>query len=393
MKIKNMRAHYKNFLCLAMTIFFLGFAMPSHAQEQESLFTVTDVTVDVTARSSAVAREKAFSDAQKIAFQTLSERMLSEHAVKGFVSPGPSVISSLIHDFEITNEKLSAVRYVGTYTFRFKDKPVRNFFAGIGVSYTDVTSRPVLILPFYQVGEETVIWSPYNSWLRAWRNAGDQVGVVPMVVPIGDIADVQDVSDNEALSYDPARLQRMIRRYGAGESVLTIAVPDSSLLAVEKLEDPAFGYLSIYIYRTDEAGPEFVQRLTLAADSGETKEELFLKAATSVQKILRDNWKNRTTVDPDAANVLPVRVRFQSFPQWIQTQKILEDVYGVDEVQLKNLSSKDAYLDLVFQGSERRLRLALQQAGLTLSKPRINIASLQAGAEAAPLVYELYLSQ
>lgn len=392
-----MRALYKKFV-LFPTVFFVFFALcpvqtGAQPRSDESLFTVRDIEVDVTAKSAAIAQEEAFAQAQLKAFQVLSARMLSEQAAKGFMMPAPDVIAGLIQDFEITKERTSAVRYVGTYIFRFKDREVRNFFAGIGMSFTDVTSRPVLILPFYQVGESTVLWSPYNIWLRAWRNSGDQVGIVPMVVPVGDAEDMGDIGDNEALSYDEIRLSAMAERYGAGESVLMIAVPDVSLLDIPRLEDPAIGYLSVYIYRTDRKGPEFVQRVTLAAEAGQTKEGLFQAAVGEVQNVLKKNWKDRTSVDPNEANRLPVIVHFSSFEEWAETQSALEDVYGVDEVVLKNLSSEKALVELVFQGSERRLRLALAQADLTLTSPRIDMAGLQQGGSSLPLVYELYLNR
>lgn len=381
------------FTKIVFTLFVFFLAMPAVAQE--SIFTVKGVEVDVTADSAAQARERAFSQAQAIAFETLTQRMVSSELPEDFEKPDADFIASLIQDFEITEERLSAVRYIGTYTFRFKDRPVRNYFSQIGASYTDVSSRPVLILPFYQVGEETVLWSPYNIWMRTWRSSGDQSGIVPMIVPLGDVEDIQDIGNHEALSYDQVKLARITNRYRAGEAVLVIAVPDVTLANVVGMDDTAFGILSVYIYRTDRKGPEFVERLAITPRSGQTKEELYTDAVGRVQRALKANWKDRTTVNPEEANNLMVRAHFNSFQEWTRLQAALEDVYGIDMVNIKALSSENATLELVFDGSERRLRLALAQAELTLTTPRIDTQSFVAVRSDGqlPLVYDLYLGR
>ena len=213
----------------------------SAAQASSDLFNVEGVQVDVTAENAIAARDQAFEKAQQQAFATLAQRMLSDSEAAAFTTPGTSVISSLIQDYEITEEKLSAVRYIGTYTFRFKDKAVRRYFQGSGAEYTDVSSRPMLVLPFYEYKGRTVLWSPYNSWMSAWNRASEFRGLVPIAVPLGDLEDVKDVGEGQALNYDEYGLQRMLKRYQAGEAVIAIAVPDQDLSMVESDHDPRPG--------------------------------------------------------------------------------------------------------------------------------------------------------
>ncbi|GJL86014.1 MAG: hypothetical protein DHS20C02_17890 [Micavibrio sp.] len=355
-----------------------------------ALFTISDVKVDVTAENSAIAREQAFAKAQGDAFSKLAERMMSEGEIDNFTMPEAQTISTMIKDFEVTQEQLSGVRYVGTYTFRFNDKNVRQFFSGQGVRYTDVGSRPVLALPFYERDNGTVLWSHQNEWMRAWNRAGNLNGLVPIVVPIGDLMDVSDINDDQALNYDERKLQSLLRRYDAGEAAILFAVPDHSLLVASD-QDPAVGSLMVQIYRTDRAGPEAVQNITVDAKGGETKQELFVRATKKVHKALQKNWKEKTIINPSSGNRLRVRVHYDGLEQWAATQTALERVYGVNEVVLQSLSPKVAEIELVFQGSEKRLRLALAQADMTLSSPQINPASFGYGGEG--LVYELYLNR
>ena len=87
----------------------------------------------------------------------------------------------------------------------------------------------------------------------------------------------------------------------------------------------------------------------------------------------------------------------ESLEEWAATKRALDRVYGINEIILKSLSPKEARLDLVFQGDPSRLRLALQQADMTLSQPRGPSAGYynqgyQGGMTATP-VYDLYLNR
>ncbi len=388
---------YKHFMSFRTVFyaFFVCFCLCAafEAKAQGALFTITDVKVDVTADNSAAAQEQAFAKAQSDAFAMLAGRMMSEGEIGQFTQPDLPVISTLIKDFEVTEEQLSSVRYVGTYTFRFKDKDVRNFFATRGVRFTDVGSKPVLVLPFYEHKAGTVLWSHHNEWIRAWSRADNLGGLVPIVVPIGDLQDVSDIGDDQAFGYDQRKLEAILKRYGAGEAALLVAAPDDAFAGVAGEHNPAAGVLRVGIYRTDRAGPEAVKNITLRALPGETKQQMLGRATKKVHQALQQNWKAKTVVGPASGNRLQVRIRFSGLEQWAETQRALEQVYGVNEIILESLSPGEARLNLVFQGTERRLRLALAQADMTLTTPRLNVADFGAPAGGSGLVYELYLNR
>ena len=108
-------------------------------------------------------------------------------------------------------------------------------------------------------------------------------------------------------------------------------------------------------------------------------------------KSVQRNWKDKTVASPEVNNRLQVRVPIASLEEWAETQRALERVYGINEVILHSLSPGEARVDLLFSGDERRLRLALEQAGVTLSTPRFSGAGFEGAAEA--LVYDLYLNR
>ncbi len=390
-------------ICFALLLIMppiAAFAQPPGA----AAFTVKDVKVDVTDTSAAAAREKAFGQAQQKAFQILAERLLSKNQFERFTLPEAGLISSLIKDFEITEEHLSSVRYVGTFTFRFKNDAVRNYLGALGLAYSDVASKPVLVLPYYQWGARTILWGDNNPWLAAWNRMQTYQGLVPVIVPIGDLQDVADIGDNEALTYSPDNLQTMTKRYSAGETIIMLAIPEWYNGSLSNGSAPP-DRLTIMVYRTDRGTPEFANKLTITAKSGENP---FETAVREARENLQQAWKSQTQVNPSQGNSLKVRVKFLSMVEWLETQKALRRVQGVNEVKLLSLTPNEANIQILFQGSEDRLRLALQQADMTLTSPRIDfgrsryrqdfdngfgVSNGGRGHSASPLVYDLYLNR
>ena len=388
---------YKHFplartvLCtIFCAILLLGGAGMS-ARAADTLFTVEGVSVDVTADDAAKARQQAFEQAQANAFGILAGRMVAEGEAQSTGSPDPTTISTMIKDFEITDEKISRVQYIATYTFRFDPDEVRRFFGGQGVGYTDVTSKPVLVLPFYQAGVQPVLWDEQNPWMAAWKRTDSLRGIVPIAVPIGDLEDVNDIGGDAALTYDEASLRRMLSRYNAGEAIMLLAVPDANLASVYGPDEPARGALSIHVYRTDGLRPEHVNQIDIEPLEGETKSMLYTRAVEQVRGVIQRDWKAQTVASPEQGNSIQVKVRFGNLHQWAETQSVLSAVRGVEEVKLQNLARDHAIVELIFQGAEKRLRLALAQADITLTQPRIGFDP--DGVGATTLLYELYLSR
>lgn len=385
-----MAVFYKGFgcqrtgFCLLLTL-FLGVFVPV-AAANEGVYTVSGVEVDVTADNAVQAREKAFAEAQAAAFEILVQRVLTAEELTYFTAPDESLVASLVQDFEVTNEQLSAVRYNGTYTFRFRPDAVRQMLSGGGYRYTDVAHAPVLVLPFYQSNGRTYMWED-NPWLAAWAQMKSRSALLPVNVPIGDLEDIGQLPGDDALRYDPYKLQDMTARYGAGEAVILLASPVNNRLRVD-------------LYHTDNLQATFTKTLMIVPQDGQN---IFDTAVQQVVGFLQQDWKTRTAVQPLAeTRSFPVVVEFTSLQEWIETKKTLERLFGSADVKVGSLKSKRAELDLIYKGDENSLQQTLRQAGITLQVPQAvsqaqipqnwwSNGALQASVPAQP--YTLYLNK
>ena len=309
-------------------LFTLFFLHNTPVFAQTGPYVVEGITVDVSADNAMNARNQAFEKAQQEAVKALAGQFMAESQLAAFQPPPASTISPMVQDFEVTKEKLSTKRYIGTYTFRFKPNAVRQYFDNASVQMatpagpsapnnyaqapvvqnpdgtysapapapTTNTSflRNLLILPFYEVNQQTVLWSSYNGWMQAWQRASLPSN---QVVPIGDLTDVSDIGDGEALSYDKSKLENMMTRYSALEAVILVAEPDASITQAANDASPVNGSVKISIYRTDRMeGPAQSGTVSVASYNGETRSQLYDRAVRQVQQTLLGQWKDTTFV-------------------------------------------------------------------------------------------------
>ncbi len=122
------------------------------------IFTVADIPVDATANSALAAREAARIDGQRRAFGVLIER-LTLAADRGRVPRlSDQQLTELVRDFEVANERSSAVRYLADYTFRFRPDEVRQVLRSAGIPFAETMSKPVTVLPVLRQGGATALW-------------------------------------------------------------------------------------------------------------------------------------------------------------------------------------------------------------------------------------------
>lgn len=383
---------------------FIGFlCAPQPAPAQPNPYVIEGIQVDITADNAINARNQAFEKAQQDAVMALAAQFFAPAQLATFRAPPASSISPMIQDYEVTKEKLSSKRYIGTYTFRFKRSALSQFFNSAGMdlaapagpmpsmpggitetfSPTTTQARNVLILPFYQVGNQTILSSGYNSWMQAWRRTASAPA---LVLPLGDLADTADIGDNEALSYDPQRLARMLARYSAREAVVAIAIPDAALAAQTLDSETTAGSLRVNVYRTDRMdGPEQTGQFVVNAMQGERRSQVFDRAALQVQQILQSEWKNTNYVPvATASNTIEMRVPFSNLQEWAVAQRKLTRIQGVNDIVLKSLSAREARIGVVYEGDADTLRIALQQIGMDLSSSGAGAYDLSLNPAASP---------
>lgn len=387
MGIPHKALYCKRIIFSLFTIFGMLAMLSHHANAQSTLYVVKNITVDVTAENSVSAQEKAFEQAQKKAYDQLVDRLVEEGQVEGIKTADNDTISTFIRDFEVTNERLSATRYIGTYTFRFRETAIAQYFSNSGVTFTQAQSRPLLVLPVIQIRGKNMLWSEENVWMQAWSRIQVSPGVVPVEVPIGDLSDINDIDNNQPLRYERSKLNRMLSRYNASEAAIMIAVPDQNLALSRTSADKAIGTLRLSIYRTDRAQAEHVNDIILEGQPEESVGQLYDRAVLAGHKALQSDWKRKTGASSAERNNYTVNVPLRSLREWVKIYNALNSTPGLDSITINSMRKSLANVYFAFRGNEDKLRRALIRSGLEISQPYAN------GNNAEQILYDLKIAE
>lgn len=177
------------------------------------VYEITDVAVDVKADSAAHARDQALAKAQKAAFGQLLERLGSDVAAADAITA--DALAGLMQSFEVQNERASSSRYIGMFTIQFKPSAVRGWLGQTKSSYSEERSGPMVVLPVYINNGQPVLWEERTRWRVAWENSARDSGLVPVIVPDGELDDIAVVSTEEAASGRTDSLKALAAKYHA----------------------------------------------------------------------------------------------------------------------------------------------------------------------------------
>src|SRR5207244_7685456 len=145
-------------------------------------FTAT-VAVDATANTAAQAREMARTDGQRRALAAVAERARAK-----LPKLDDKAITDLVASFEVTNERMSAVRYAGDYTFHFRPEETRRILGNPAAGNAGPVApaepgKPVVLIPVYQSAGPARLWEDANPWRQAWEEQPTGDGAVRLPVP------------------------------------------------------------------------------------------------------------------------------------------------------------------------------------------------------------------
>ncbi|CAK0774016.1 conserved hypothetical protein [Azospirillaceae bacterium] len=334
-------------------------------------FTVRGVEVDVTETSAAAARDQAILQAQRKAYQILFKKM-----TVGGENAQPPVMKDLdlarmVEGFEIEQERASAIRYVASFTVKFRPKVAQSYFSRAGARVAEAPRKPMLILPI-AVGESgrPALWEERTSWRSAWEERAVGGGGVSVIVPPGDLADVADIGVAEAQSGAADRMSKIAARYGAGDVV--VAVLGNSPVGGGSLP------VTLTRYTPDGRSESKTVSVTVAPGdpAGKTLQQAIATAVSSLESSFRVREEG-----PETPYL--IGVGYGKLDEWLDIRRRLAQVTGLTRAELLSVSRNRAEMEVRFRGDVERFRqgLARQDLGMEPTSP-IGVVSSSAPARA-----------
>ena len=338
----------------ALLALLLLASLPAQAQIA-SVYDVQGVRVDETAETAAEAQRQALARAQQQALVTLIERLVPQEERVRLPALDNALAQRLLLDFQVVQENRSDVRYLATLNVRFDPEAVRGFLKGVPVGFAETQSKPLVVLPLYNGGSGAILWSDSSPWLRAWASRPGPGGLVPLIVPLGDLSDLVAIDAAKTVAGDQSAFAAIAANHGAGGVLVTRARPDNPA-------DPQ--RLTVQAYRGDGTGRTI--EVSVSREGGEPASSLYARAAARVDDALQEDWKRNNVIAFDQEARLAAAVEIYDLAQWGQVVSRLKRVNLVEDARTARLTGKEARLYLSYYGQPSALSTALAQQDLVL---------------------------
>ena len=368
----------------------------------ESVYTIRDLAVDSSAVSAAEARSLALAKGQRAAFDRLLRRLvLSEDQVLLPVLEYAQ-ITALVDGYVIEKELLSSTRYRANLTIDFNKFGMRNLLRQRKIRFAETRSNDVLVVPVYDTGDGPILWLEPGDWRAAWLARPANEGLVPLILPLGDVIDMAAM--DAALAMAPSReaLLGLAERYGTQEVVVAsaylelpeppeptaegnsndgitdvgdgtgndaerVSVAETGISKSRRVRGPVEGaILQLTVHRVGAAAERTTLELLRGAPS-ESRESLLARAVGRVMALVEGNWKQANMLRFGRENELRIAVPLDSLGDWVDMRRRLRDLAVVVSIDLAALSRGQADILLHYFGEREQLMLGLEQSDLALN--------------------------
>lgn len=330
-----------------------------------SIYTVAGIEVDRTADTATAARQQAIIDAHQRAFNLLLSRLVpaDQRALLPILEHADIV--PMVRSFGVDRERTSDVRYLGTLTFQFRRSEVRQFMRAAGVSFAETRSKEVLLLPVLDFGGAKLLWDVPNTWFEAWKAVPLNNRLVPLSLPVGDLADIRDIGAEQAVVGSREQISTIRERYGAATVIVAEALPDLISVPGQRNINVTLRYFGgawegrsgAYIFRVQD---------------GETEAKALSRIAFEISLLIEEGWKLDNILELDSSDNLIAEISLNELHEWVEIRRRLAEIAFVKNMELVTLSRMQATVRLVYFGSPKQLKIALAQSDLDLSGGSMN---------------------
>ena len=225
--------------------------------------------------------------------------------------------------------------------------------------------KRVLVLPVYEYAGALLLWDDPNPWLVAWNEVPPSDGLMPLRLPVGDLADIRDISAKQAAAGNAGQLALVAERYGAS----AVLVAKASVNVEPGTNKRSLGVTTRYF------GGTSADRTTVRSfdySDEDTDETVIRRAAQQISVQVEDDWKQENLLRFDRLNSLVADISLTELRQWVEMRERLRQIAYLQRWQLVSVTRRNASVRLTYYGGAEQLRVALAQRDIVLEQGAVN---------------------
>jgi len=346
--------------CALITSLIISVVVLNDTLADDQIFAAEAVAVDVTARTATEARERGLREGRVRGLRQVYERLVMRQYHDVLPKLAVTEVIDMVRDFTVLHERTSAIRYMADINVRFHPDAVRTSLRFSQIPFAETISKPILVLPLYQESIVTspVLWEEDNPWREAWEKLQKGSGLVPIILPYGDLQDIATLSAEDIFARAPRALSAIAERYKVDGIVIASATvlrgfPEQSL------------QITITTTRAGEIFPETSKLVMGEIDKDDSN--LFTSASQEVLHTIEDDWKQENLLQFGMSGQITVLVPIKRLDEWLEVRRLLETVAVIDRHQLQAITQDRAQVILHYIGDQRQLQISMEQSNLNLT--------------------------
>ena len=351
---------YKGFLLLWLVVGFLSiepaFAMNNRCSAP--VFGVSNVSIDQRAKTAAMARDLGVRKAAEHAFSTVLDRVLlsNEERSRFMDSHDLDDFSDFTH---IVNENNLDQRYIATLDFCFDPTRLRKAMISAQLSWAELQSPPILVIPVWRGPDGARAWDRDNKWISGWWDkVSSYNGLLSFRKLDRNLINERQFRGEDLVLASVEKLTRAANLVDAEQVMLVVASLDY---------DGSNPLITITVQLFDKNGQIITDILF---DDHVVGKSAVLKNLDLIrQKIISQmdtSWHITNLIDDTTTDYITVLMPITSIKEWTERLKALDKIAMVQSYDILLLNTQAGRVFIRFAGSREALQNALAAHRLQL---------------------------
>jgi hypothetical protein len=351
---------YKGFLLLWLVVGFPliepAFALNNRCSAP--VFGVSNVSIDQRAKTAAMARDLGVRKAAEHAFSTVLDRVLlsNEERSRFMDSHDLDDFSDFTH---IVNENNLDQRYIATLDFCFDPTRLRKAMISAQLSWAELQSPPILVIPVWRGPDGARAWDRDNEWISGWWDkVSSYDGLLSFRKLNRNLINERQFRGEDLVLASVEKLTRAANLVDAEQVMLVIASLDY---------DGSNPLITITVQLFDKNGQIITDILF---DDHVVGKSAVLKNLDLIrQKIISQmdtSWHITNLIDDTTTDYITVLMPITSIKEWTERLKALDKIAMVQSYDILLLNTQAGRVLIRFAGSREALQNALAAHRLQL---------------------------
>ena len=324
----------------------------------EPVFGVSNISIDQRAETAAIARDTGVRMAAEQAFSMVLDRLLLPNKKRDLFAESHDLddFSDFTH---IVEENSLDRRYIATLDFCFDATRLRKAMIIADLSWSELQSPPILVIPVWEGPEGARVWHQDNEWLSGWWNEIDAYdGLLSFRLLERNLINERQFRGEDFTLAKELKLTKAASLVQAEQVMIVIASLDyegsDPLVTVTAQIFDEKGRMITDILSDDRV----VIRESRGQNLGFVRSKIISKIETS--------WHMANLIDDSTANYLTVFLPVKSIKDWADRLHALDQIAMVQNYNILSLNTQGGRISMRFAGSRQALKNALAAHQLLL---------------------------